>query len=128
MPDERHQLLLAHLYARTPGGDLALGVGSDFAQYLEALGLLGESERRIAELRTTVLRAATDTGGSMLALLAPGVHASLAAALHNPARTDEQALPDSPPSLPTSTPRSARCRWCGSNCCSLQQWRLLGAS
>jgi transcriptional regulator with XRE-family HTH domain len=92
MPDERHQLLLAHLYARTPGGDLALGAGSDFAQYLEALGLLGESERRIAELRTTLLRAATDTGGSMLALLAPGVHASLAAALHNPARTDEQTL------------------------------------
>ncbi|MFI9340046.1 hypothetical protein ACIG0D_02025 [Streptomyces sp. NPDC052773] len=92
MPDERHQLLLAHLYARTPGGDLALGAGSDFAQYLEALGLLGESERRIAELRTTLLRAATDTGGSMLALLAPGVHVSLAAALHNPARTDEQTL------------------------------------
>ncbi|HLL34430.1 MAG TPA: hypothetical protein VK545_11185 [Streptomyces sp.] len=92
MPDERHQLLLAHLYARTPGGDLALGAGSDFAQYLEALGLLGESERRIAELRTTVLRAVTDTGGSMLALLAPGVNAGLAAALRNPARTDEQTL------------------------------------
>jgi transcriptional regulator with XRE-family HTH domain len=92
MPDERHQLLLAHLYARTPGGDLALGAGSDFAQYLEVLGLLGESEQRIAELRTTVLRAATDVGGSMLALLSPEVNASLAAALDNPARTDERTL------------------------------------
>ncbi|MFB6963083.1 hypothetical protein ACFCYB_40510 [Streptomyces sp. NPDC056309] len=92
MPDERYQLLLAHLYAHTASGDLALGAGSDFAEYLNALGQLGESERRTAELRTAVLRAATDAGGSMLALLAPGVHANLAAALADPACTDEQTL------------------------------------
>lgn len=92
MPDERYQLLLAHLYSRTPAGDLALGAGSDFAEYLQALGLLGESERRTAELRTTVLRAATATGGGMLALLAPGIHARLAAALADPSRTDEDTV------------------------------------
>ncbi|WP_181800345.1 hypothetical protein [Streptomyces ipomoeae] len=92
MPDERYQLLLAHLYARTPAGGLVLGSGSDFAEYLHALGLLGESERRTAELRTTVLRAATDAGGGMLALLAPGAHVGLAAALTNPTCTDEQTL------------------------------------
>ncbi|MBQ1089665.1 hypothetical protein [Streptomyces sp. B93] len=92
MPDERYQLLLAHLYARTPADDLALGPGSDFAHYVDALRLLGESEHRTAELRTTVLRAATDTDGGMLALLSPDLHASLSAALSDPARTTEEAV------------------------------------
>ncbi|MEU0389993.1 hypothetical protein [Streptomyces chartreusis] len=92
MPDERYQLLLAHLYARAPGGSLVLGAGSDFAEYLHALGLLGESERRTAELRTLVLRAATDAGGGMLALLAPGVQAGLSAALEDPSRTDQDTI------------------------------------
>ncbi|MFD0436989.1 hypothetical protein [Streptomyces chartreusis] len=92
LPDERYQLLLAHLYARTPSGDLSLGAGSDFAEYLQALGLLGESERRTAELRTLVLRTVTDTGGGLLALLAPGVQAGLSAALTDPARADEGTI------------------------------------
>jgi hypothetical protein len=92
VPDERYQLLLAHLYARTPGGALALGTGSDFAEFLDALGLMGESERRTAELRSLVLRAATDAGGGLLTLLAPGVQARLNAALEDPARTDEDTL------------------------------------
>ncbi|MBB4794943.1 hypothetical protein [Streptomyces nodosus] len=90
MPDERYQLLLAHMYARTPAGDLALGAGSDFAEYLQALGLLGESEHRTAGLRTTVLRATTDAGSGVLALLSPGIHASLAAALADPSQADDQ--------------------------------------
>ncbi|WP_178880001.1 hypothetical protein [Streptomyces acidiscabies] len=72
LPDERYQLLLAHVYARTPAGGVALGVGSDFAELTQALGLLGASERRITELRTGVLRATTDAGGGLLALLLPG--------------------------------------------------------
>ncbi|MEU4652758.1 hypothetical protein AB0G32_02205 [Streptomyces sp. NPDC023723] len=91
-PDERYQLLLAHVYARTPAGETALGAGSDFAHYLDALGLLGESEARVTELRTTLLRAVTDDGGGMLALLAPGVRADLTAALADPTRTDEDTL------------------------------------
>ncbi|MEU1302573.1 hypothetical protein [Streptomyces shenzhenensis] len=92
LPDERYQLLLAHFYARMPSGATSLGPGTDFAEYLHALNLLGESERRTSEIRTLVLRAATDAGGGMLALLAPAVHASLASALDNPARADERTI------------------------------------
>ncbi|WP_171116989.1 MULTISPECIES: hypothetical protein [unclassified Streptomyces] len=92
LPDERYQLLLAHLYARTPAGDLSLGAGSDFAEYLHALGLLGESERRTAELRGLVLRAVTDAGGGLLALLSPTVQAGLTAALEDPRRAGEEAI------------------------------------
>lgn len=91
-PDERYQLLLAHLYARTPAGDVSLGPGSDFAEYLHALGLLGESERRIAELRSLPLRAATDSGSGLLALLAPRTQAGLGAALADPSQADEMTV------------------------------------
>lgn len=92
LPDERYQLLLAHFYARTPGGDTSLGPGTDFAEYLHALALLGESERRTSEIRTLVLRSATDAGGGLLALLAPAVRAGLASALDDPTRADEQTV------------------------------------
>lgn len=36
-PGERYQFLLAHLYARTLTGDVALGTGSDFDTLLTAL-------------------------------------------------------------------------------------------
>ncbi|MFE0104452.1 hypothetical protein [Streptomyces sp. NPDC059009] len=88
LPDERYQLLLAHLYARTPTGDLALGEGSDFAEFLDVLGYFGESDRRTAEIRSQLIRVATDSGGGMLALLASGVRDALACALTNPFRTD----------------------------------------
>lgn len=91
-PDDRYQLLLAHLYARTPAGALALGPGTDFDEYLDALRCLGEGESRIADLRTAVLRVATDQGGGMLSLLAPPLRASLAAALADPARLDEETI------------------------------------
>ncbi|MEV8321430.1 hypothetical protein AB0Q95_45550 [Streptomyces sp. NPDC059900] len=92
LPDERYQLLLAHLYARTPAGQLALGAGSDFAQYLRALADFGESEQRIAELRSLLMRAATDSGGGMLALLSPGLQATLGTALADPSRADEATV------------------------------------
>ncbi|MFI8438647.1 hypothetical protein ACIGJO_33930 [Streptomyces sp. NPDC079020] len=88
LPDERYQLLLAHLYARTPAGQMAVGTGSDLAELLGALLDLGESETRIAALRTALVRTATDTGG-MLALLAPGMQARLSTALADPGRADE---------------------------------------
>ncbi|MFF4081013.1 hypothetical protein ACFYZN_16655 [Streptomyces sp. NPDC001777] len=88
LPDERYQLLLAHLYARTPVGQMAVGPGSDLVELLGALFDLGESETRLAALRTALIRTATDTGG-MLTLLAPGVQADLSAALADPGRADE---------------------------------------
>lgn len=92
MPDERYQLLLAHLYSRTPADEVSLGAGSDFAEYLQALGLLGESERRTAELRSLLLRAATDCGGGTLVLLDPGLQAGLNAALADPSQTDDETV------------------------------------
>jgi len=91
LPDDRYQLLLAHVYAHSAAGQVALGAGSDFAELLQALGLFGESERRIADVRTAVIRAVTDQGGAgMLALLTPGSQEALAAALADPSRTDER--------------------------------------
>ncbi|WP_409062044.1 hypothetical protein [Streptomyces sp. SYP-A7185] len=92
LPDERYQLLLAHLYARTPAGQVALGAGSDFAEFLQALADFGEGEARISELRSLMVRAATDSGGGMLAFLAPGLQATLSTALADPSRTDEATV------------------------------------
>ncbi|WP_420032189.1 helix-turn-helix domain-containing protein [Streptomyces sp. cg28] len=92
VPDLRYQLLLAHVYARTAAGQVSLGAGSDFATLLDALALLGESERRIADVRTDIIRAVTDQGGaSILALLTPGAQDALATAMADPSRTDEVA-------------------------------------
>ncbi|MFC9480422.1 hypothetical protein [Streptomyces griseus] len=89
LPDERYQLLLAHLYARTPAGQMAVGAGSDLAELLGALLDLGESETRVDQLRTALIRTATDTGG-MLALLSTHVQADLSAALVDPGRATEE--------------------------------------
>ncbi|MFE0132955.1 hypothetical protein ACFWY6_15500 [Streptomyces sp. NPDC059037] len=92
LPGERYQLLLAHLYARDVAGQPALGAGSDFAELLEALRQFGESERRLGELRTLVVRTTTDAGGGLLALLGPSTQAALSAALADPARLDAELL------------------------------------
>lgn len=90
VPDDRYQLLLAHVYARTPVGQVSLGAGSDFTALLDVLALFGGSGRQIADVRTAVIRAVTDQGGaSMLALLNPGSQDALAAALVDPSRVDE---------------------------------------
>lgn len=91
LPDERYQLLLAHLYARTPAGQMSVGAGSDLAELLGALVDLGESETRIALLRTALIRTATETGG-MPALLSTPVQADLSAALIDPSQMTEEAV------------------------------------
>jgi transcriptional regulator with XRE-family HTH domain len=93
LPGERYQLLLAHLYARGPDrGRMSLGAGSDFAELLDALACLGESEQRLAELRTLLVRTATDAGGGLLALLGPSTQVALSTALADPSRLDEGLL------------------------------------
>ncbi|MFJ9035696.1 hypothetical protein ACIRF8_03785 [Streptomyces sp. NPDC102406] len=92
LPGERYQLLLAHLYARDVAGQPALGTGSDFAELLNALRQLGESERRLGELRTLVVRTTTDAGGGLLALLGPSTRTALSAALADPTRLDAELL------------------------------------
>ncbi|MFD1540677.1 hypothetical protein [Nonomuraea guangzhouensis] len=92
LPSERYHLLLAHLYARGTDGQVSLGAGSDFAELLEALRFLGDSERRLGELRTLLVRTATDTGGGLLALLGPPMQGALSAALADPSRLDEELV------------------------------------
>ncbi|MFJ7998287.1 hypothetical protein ACIQ7D_14230 [Streptomyces sp. NPDC096310] len=91
VPDERYQLLLAHLYVRTPSGDLAAAAGSDLAEFLDALGQLGESADRIAELRTTLIRTATD-GAVLNAAVAHDHFARSAAALTAPREQVQRAI------------------------------------
>jgi hypothetical protein len=95
VPDDRYQLLLAYVYATTPTGTPSLGAGSDFAELLDALGLLGRSERQVGETRTAVIRHLTDRGGSsLLAFLTPGGQQGLAAALTDPSRADDTVVGD----------------------------------
>ncbi|MEV7796540.1 hypothetical protein AB0O68_31870 [Streptomyces sp. NPDC087512] len=92
LPGERYQLLLAHLYAYGTDGRVCLGSGSDFAELLDALAHLGESERRLEELRTLLVHTATDSGAGLLALLGPSVEGALSTALGDPGRLDEGVL------------------------------------
>lgn len=88
VPGERYQLLLAHLYARGADGRTALGAGSDFAEFLDALAHFNVDERHLHELRTLLLRTATD-GGGLLALLGPAMQGALSTVLAEPANLDE---------------------------------------
>ncbi|MEU6394118.1 hypothetical protein [Streptomyces sp. NPDC046939] len=89
LPCERYQFLLAHLYARDADGHMALGPGTDFAELLDALAHLGESEHRLNALRTHLARTATGSGRGLLALLGPTAQDALAVALADPSRVDE---------------------------------------
>ncbi|MFD7495591.1 hypothetical protein ACFV8T_24765 [Streptomyces sp. NPDC059832] len=92
MPDERYQLLLAHLYATTPVGSRSLGAGSDFARYLDALGELGASKHRIEELRSTLVGVVMDDGGGLLTLLAPQAGVGLGQALADSSLLDMETV------------------------------------
>ncbi|MFD0034843.1 hypothetical protein ACFVJK_42860 [Streptomyces sp. NPDC127172] len=92
LPAERYQLLLAHLYARGADGQMTLGPGSDFSELLDAFAYLGESEPRLAELRTILVRTTTDAGDGLLALLGANAQVALADALTDPSRIDEALL------------------------------------
>lgn len=92
LPSDRYQLLLAHLYARGTDGQTSIGAGSDFDELLVALAHLGESEYRLDELRTLLVRKATRSGGGLLALLGPSTQLALSTALADPTRIDESLL------------------------------------
>ncbi|WP_212909687.1 hypothetical protein [Streptomyces sp. TS71-3] len=92
LPGERYQLLLSHLYASDNHGHTSLGLGSDFSELLDALAHLGESERRLNELRTLLVRTATDRTSGLLVLLGPSTQRVLSAALADPSKLDEDLL------------------------------------
>ncbi|QKW39169.1 hypothetical protein HUT06_38345 [Actinomadura sp. NAK00032] len=84
VPDEQYQLLLAHTYARTSTGSVALGPGSDFRELLDTLALMGTIPERLEEIAGTVSAAVTDTGTHLLAFLGAPVHDELAGVLARP--------------------------------------------
>jgi transcriptional regulator with XRE-family HTH domain len=92
LPGERYQLLLAHLYARGADGQTSIGAGSDCGELLDAFTHLGESEQRLGELRTLLVKTATDGGGGLLALLGPSTQLALSRALADSSRLDEGLL------------------------------------
>ncbi|GAA4845669.1 hypothetical protein GCM10025787_29700 [Saccharopolyspora rosea] len=55
-PGERYQFLLGHLYARSATGALALGTGSDWTLFVDALRHFGVTEHRIGHLSEMVTR------------------------------------------------------------------------
>lgn len=91
-PDERYQVLLAHLYARTPIGTVALGSGSDFRELLAALALYGIQQDRLDDLATSTAAAVTDSGTSLLTFLGTHLRQHLAAALARPETVDVPLL------------------------------------
>lgn len=97
-PGERYQFLLAHLYARTPNGTVALGPGSDFAALLDALRHFGTPFVRLQLLLTPIvgtcrrlLRANQTSPREHLLLLATNAYA-LSARLAFETRDDVTAM------------------------------------
>ncbi|WHT22550.1 hypothetical protein N8J89_16250 [Crossiella sp. CA-258035] len=89
-PGDRYQFLLAHLYARTPAGQVALGLSSDLHILLDALRAFGVPEARIATLVELVSTSISLEGTDPLTLLSPATHAQVGAALRHPQLLDGQ--------------------------------------
>lgn len=91
-PGDRYQFLLAHLYARTPSGDLALGPGSDFSTLLDALRHFGTPPQRVRQLVELTTQTASRDGSELLMLLSPTTRSHLTAAHRDPSRLDHDLL------------------------------------
>ena len=86
-PGDRYQFLLAHLYARTPAGDLAIGPGSDFDTLMDALRHFGTQPQRVRELVELVSHS-----GDLLMLLSPGTQSTIAAIQRDPSKLDHAVI------------------------------------
>ncbi|MFD2422410.1 hypothetical protein [Amycolatopsis pigmentata] len=91
-PGERYQFLLAHLYARTPSGGLALGPGSDFEALLDALRHFGTSPHRVHQLVDLVIHSARSDEGESLMLPSPSTQLSLVAVPRDPSKLDHDVI------------------------------------
>lgn len=91
-PGDRYQFLLAHLYARTPAGRLALGTGTDFATLLEAFRHFGTPPERVRQLVDLLTQSASNDGNNLLAQLSPAAHSSITAVLRESSRPEPDLL------------------------------------
>ncbi|MCG8917853.1 hypothetical protein L6E12_18900 [Actinokineospora sp. PR83] len=89
-PGDRYQFLLAHLYARTPSGRVALGPRSDFVVLLDALRHFGTPPQRVRQLVDLISQEASGSSGEMA--LPPSTHSSTAVLRGDPSRLDHEAL------------------------------------
>ncbi len=78
-PGERYQVVLAHVYACAPTGQIQLGPGSDFELLLEAFRYFGLPSPRIQEIVEVVAACAGAEGPELAMLLEPAARASVAA-------------------------------------------------
>jgi transcriptional regulator with XRE-family HTH domain len=91
-PGERYQLLLAHLYARTPAGDLAFGPSSDFAALLEALRHYGTPPQRVRQLAEMIIQSLNGEGRELLTFLPLECRSTVIAVHRDPSRLDPDVL------------------------------------
>jgi hypothetical protein len=80
---------LAHLYARTPAGNFALGPGSDFETFLDALRHFGVPHERVHHLVGLINQCSTGDGDTPLE---PATQSSVFTALRDPAHLDRDLL------------------------------------
>lgn len=86
-PDERYQLLLAHVFA-VSDGRVALGPGSDFERLMTALAAMGVSLDRRQVLRGLVASALAGGSDAFLAYVSPVLQRRLAVVLDAPQKLD----------------------------------------
>lgn len=91
-PGDRYQLVLAHLYARTPAGDLVLGPGSEFSALLDAFRHFGTPPQRLRQLIELVAQNTSGGGRDLLTLLSPAGHSGIAAVQRGTSRLDQDLL------------------------------------
>lgn len=91
-PGDRYQFLLAHLYARTPAGDLAIGPGSDFDTLLDALRHFGTPPQRVRQLVELVGHSGRSDNGDLLTLLSPGTQSTIVAIQRDPSKLDHEVV------------------------------------
>ncbi|GLY42971.1 hypothetical protein Amsp01_089940 [Amycolatopsis sp. NBRC 101858] len=88
-PGERYQVVLAHVYASTPTGQVGLGPGSDFELLLEAFRYFDVTSPRIQEIVEVIATCAGAEGTDLAMLLQPATRASVATAELGRSNLDE---------------------------------------
>jgi transcriptional regulator with XRE-family HTH domain len=88
-PGERYQVVLAHVYACTPVGQVHLGPGSDFELLLEAFRYFDVPSARIQEILEVIATCVGAEGAELAMLLQPAARASVAAAERGRSHIDE---------------------------------------
>jgi transcriptional regulator with XRE-family HTH domain len=91
-PGYQYQVLIAIAYARTPSGTVALGPGSDFAEYAMALAALGVDAGQVTEVMAAATAAITTTGVALTTFLPGPLRTGVGAALSGSSPIDDELI------------------------------------